>query len=105
MPNHLDYHYLLGLGACRDQVQLFRRTFGDGAVPITVAHVAEARAVGLDVTFLAGALSAPALAEYDPVCDAARAEYYRVCAPALAEYARVCDAALVAALNAEESDG
>ena len=83
MPNHLDYHYLLGLGACRDQVQLFRRTFGDGAVPITVAHGAEARAVGLDVTFLAGALSAPARAEYD----------------------RVRDAALVAALNAEESDG
>ena len=40
--------HLLDAGACRGQVELFRRTFPDGAA-LTLANIKRARAAGLSV--------------------------------------------------------
>ena len=69
-------------GACREQVNLFRKLAPDGLAP-TLKNFRLCRKAGLDVLWAANLLSAPARAEYDKVCAPARAEYDKVCAPAL----------------------
>ena len=81
-------------GACPDQVQLFRDTFGDKPVKINAENWAKAGEVGLDRLWLVRFLKGPAWAEYTRVCGAALAEYDRVCGAAWAEYERVRDPAL-----------
>lgn len=108
-PNHVDYHCLLALGACREQVKQFREVFGDGPVEITVANAEAARAAGLGVSFLADTLRAeyerqvaPLWAEYERQRAPLWAEYERQRAPLLAEYERQRDALLVTLLNQPE---
>ena len=81
------------LDACRDQVKLFRATFGEAA-ELTEGNGMKAAATGLDIYWLAfRVLTGERLAEYKRVRAAASAEYQRVTAPAWAEYQRVTAAA------------
>lgn len=97
-------------GACPNQVQLFRDTFGDKAVRINAKNWEKAREVGLKRGWMVRFLQGPALAEYERVRDSARAEYYRICDEdwaqrkrvrdsAVVEYEQVCGPALFAALT------
>ena len=91
-------------GACKDQVRLFRDTFGDKPVRLTPENWDKAGEVGLTRFWLERFLKKAAQtefirayetdrAEFYWVRDAARAEFYRVCGAARAEFDRVCGAA------------
>ena len=83
MPKTITLAQLRKLGACKDQVALFKVTFGS-SVEVTVEAAVE-HADKFDFDWAAGKLlSAPARAEYEKVCAAALAEYEKVCAPAWA---------------------
>jgi hypothetical protein len=76
------------LGACHDQVRLFKELFGK-SVEVTESVLLE-HVSKFDLDWIAGKIfSAPALAEYQKVRDAALAEYEKVCDPAFAEYQKV----------------
>ena len=76
--------------ACREQVALFRETFGESAA-ITRANWRKALAAGLDTNWSVHLLDAPALAAYH-VADASAWEAYRAAiAPAWEAY-RAADA-------------
>ena len=78
---------LVRLGACSDQVRLFRKLFGT-QVYVTVSR-AEGVADKFDLDWLANRiLSASALDEYARATAPARAEYGRAVASAEAEYGR-----------------
>ena len=81
-------------GACEDQVQLFRDTFGDKPARLTPENWAKAGEVGLDRLWLTRFLKGSARAGYDRVRGAARAEYSRAVDAALAEYERAVTPAL-----------
>ena len=85
----IDARYLQDHEACPEQVKLFQDTFGDKAVPLTEATFAQAKEACLDVFWLKGTLSKPALAEYLKVYWPARAEYDKVEGLAWAEYLEV----------------
>lgn len=72
------------LHACRDQVALFRSTFGESA-DLTAENGEKAAAVGLDIGWLAAQV----------LKDERLTEYARVEAPAWEEYRRVRAAAFV----------
>ena len=78
---------LESVNACDDQVELFRKTFGESAV----VTVAKARKVAelFDWGFAARLLDSEGAAEYQRVKGPARAEYQRVQGEAWAEYQRV----------------
>ena len=89
---------LIDAGACRDQVELFAKKFGDSVVVTVIRAKKVAHLFGWDwaVQLLDGQgrveyerVTATALAEYKRVQAPALAEYKRVQAPALAEYERV----------------
>ena len=46
---YIDAAMLERRGACYTQVALFRRTFGDAEVPVTVENISKARRAGLHV--------------------------------------------------------
>ena len=104
MTARITYAQLRASGACRDQLALFKRKFGD-SVEVTV-QLAESVANEFDWDWVASKLlkapawdeyyrvTAAAWDEYERVTAAAWAEYYRVTAPAFAEYDRVRAAAL-----------
>lgn len=50
-------------GACREQRELFKSTFPDGA-PVTVAATRKARKAGLDVSWLVRLLPSPLYKQY-----------------------------------------
>lgn len=83
----LTPEYLVKLGACHDQVVLFRQVFPSGA-SITKTSLAKAARAGLSWSWLVGTLKGAALAEYQ-----------RIEGPALAEYERIKGAALLTALK------
>jgi hypothetical protein len=83
----LELSTLIGLNACRDQVELFRVNFGESV------EVTEELCLSVSDRFAwtwaaENLLSAPAWAEYARVATSALAEYERAVAPALAEYER-----------------
>jgi len=84
----LTLQRLIDLGACADQRELFRETFGDSVdvTPELCVSVADK----FDWRWAAEhLLSAPAWAEYERATAPAWAECERVEAPAWAEYERV----------------
>ena len=84
----LKLQTLIDRGACQPKADLFRARFGE-SVDIT-PELCESVASDFDFEWAAeNLLTAPALAEYKRVSDAAVAEYKRVTAPARAEYERV----------------
>ena len=103
MTARITYAQLRASGACRDQLALFKRKFGD-SVEVTV-QLAESVANEFDWDWVASKLlkapawdeyyrvTAAAWDEYERVTAAAWAEYYRVTAPAWDEYKRVKAAA------------
>ena len=97
----IDARYLQDHEACTEQVELFRDTFGDKAVPLTEATAAQAKKAGLDVFWLKGTLSKPALAEYKKVCGLALAEYEKVRGLAWAEYKKVKEPAMIRIWNSD----
>ena len=67
--------FLIKLGACEDQLALFKKVFPRGA-ELSEADVVKAAKAGLHVGWLAeNTLSGPALAEYEKVCDLAWSEF------------------------------
>ena len=78
---------LINAKVCREQVDLFEKTFGDSVV-VTV-ELAEKVAIMFDWDCAARLLDAPASAEYWRVTAPARTEYHRVNAPTWAEFWRV----------------
>ena len=89
----ITVRWLKARGACKDQLELFGRVFGQSA-ELTRTNAIRAAEAGLDLDWLAGQLlDAPLRAEYKRVTAAARAEYERVTAAAWAEYERVTAAA------------
>ena len=93
MAKTITYTQLQTLGACENQLELFKQLFGD-EVKLTLEVVKE-HGHKFDIQWAANMLlSKEALAEYKRVRDAALAEYKRVEGAALAEYERVRDAAL-----------
>jgi hypothetical protein len=115
---HITLAQLKKLGACTEQLQLFKKMFGD-KVCVTEALAAEL-AQQFDFVWAANnLLDASALAEYNKMRDLSWAEYVKVydlawakynkvydltrdapeeynkvCVPALAEYYKVCAPAL-----------
>ena len=72
--------------ACRDQVELFRSTFGESA-RITLTNCRKAVDVGLDLDWAAACLlQAPASAAYKTATASAWAAYEAATAPASAAY-------------------
>ena len=92
-PGYITVADLTRGDACELQVDLFRATFGD-EVRLNKRNLAKAIKAGLDTSWCARFLSAPALAEYERVTAPAWAEYERVRAPAWAEHERVTAASL-----------
>ena len=86
-------------GACPDQVQLFRDTFGDKPVKINAENWAKAGEVGLTRFWLERFLKKAAQAEFIRAYETDRAEFYWVRDAAQAEYNRVRGAALFEALT------
>ena len=85
--------FLARLGACEDQLDLFKKVFPRGA-RLSEASVIKAVEARLDLGWLAAkTLSGLARAEYRKVCALAWSEYEKACGPALAEYEKVCDLA------------
>jgi hypothetical protein len=83
---------LVSMGACHEQVKLFRKLFGT-SVKVTLKGCVKA-ASQFDFNWAAkNLLSAPAYAEYQRVRAPAYAECQRVTDAAYAEYQRVRDAA------------
>jgi hypothetical protein len=78
--------FLRSLGACSDQVELFKRLYPNGVRRITTPTVRRALREGLDVVWLLGRLSPTLLAEYDRQIAPLWAEYDRQIAPLWAEY-------------------
>ena len=77
------------LGACKDQRDLFKTTFGRYA-ELTEESAIRAADAGLSISWLASeVLTSESDAEYQRVCQPADAEYQRVCQPAKDEYQRV----------------
>ena len=75
---------LVRLGACDEQVALFRATFHDGA---TADDVARALAVGLDVEWMVRRVAtAPALRAYEEARVKASRAYDEATAPAWRAY-------------------
>ncbi len=92
MTARITYAQLRASGACRDQLALFKRKFGD-SVEVTV-QLAESVANEFDWDWAASKLlKAAAWDEYYRVRAAARDEYYHVTAAARAECERVTAAA------------
>ena len=92
MTARITYAQLRASGACRDQLALFKRKFGD-SVEVTV-QLAESVANEFDWDWAASKLlKAAAWDEYYRVRAAARDEYYHVTAAARAECKRVTAAA------------
>ena len=89
---------LMAWGACPDQVQIFRATFGEEA-PVTEEALAQALAAGLSIPWLVRyTLNVPAQAAFDLVHLSAHKEYQwcaydRACDPTRAAYRRVCASA------------
>ena len=73
--------------ACSEQVDLFRKTFGE-SVNVTVARACKV-ADKFDWDFASRFLDDEGKAEYERVRGPALAEYQRVSSPAWAEYQRV----------------
>jgi hypothetical protein len=73
IPKTISVQWLKSQEACKEDVELFERTFGERA-RITKRGLVAAAAAGLDLLWLAGHLGKDALAEY---------EYRRVTAQAL----------------------
>ena len=86
-------------GACKDQVRLFRDTFGDKPVRLTPENWDKAGEVGLTRFWLERFLKKAAQAEFIRAYEPSRAEFYRVRDAAQAEYNRVRGAALLEALT------
>jgi hypothetical protein len=80
-------------GACKEQVEIVRREWGDGDVQIAARILAQARCLGLTVAWLDRYIPAPARDEYERVRDAAWKEYERARDAARKEYERARDAA------------
>ena len=104
MTARITYAQLRASGACRDQLALFKRKFGD-SVEVTV-QLAESVANEFDWDWVASKLlKAPAWDEYKRVKAAARAECERVTAAAWAEYYRVGAAAFATAYISQVAAG
>ena len=85
--------WLKGKAACQDQVDLFVKTFPDGA-DASEASIALAGEVGLDLSWLFDyVVRAPARAEYEKITAPARAEYEKIRDAAWDEYEKIGDAA------------
>lgn len=98
MSKIITYAQLKKLGACQDQLEIFKSKFGD-SVKLTLKLV-KANSSTFDFEWAAKSLLtssayaeyertiAPAYAEYGRIRVSAYAEYGRTIAPALAEYGR-----------------
>ncbi len=102
MTRTLTLQTLIDKGACSEQVELFRATFGE-SVRVTqrlCVSVADAFSWPWAARHL---LSAPASAEYERVTAPAWAEYKRVTAAARAEYERVTARTFAKLYNGDKS--
>ena len=74
------------LKACKDQLDLFKSTFGASAA-VTEANLVRAVAAGLNIDWLAGkTLPAPARKAYNEALASAREAYHEAIAPAREAY-------------------
>ena len=89
----LTYTQLKTKGACKDQLQLFKKLFPDGANLRSEAHairLAKAMSPKFDFGWAAeNLLTGPAWAAYKKAEAPARAAYKKAQAPALAAYKKV----------------
>ena len=75
------------LGACKDQIAVFRVTFGDGDTPITPEMITRAYCAGLDLDWAAEyLLTAPAWKAYKAAMAQAWEAYEAAKAPAREAY-------------------
>lgn len=84
-------------GACSEQLELFDKTFPEGA-PVTAESMAVAMAAGLNVQWLENLLPVAALAEHVRISQAVRQEFDRSIEDAIglvtgADFYRTCSKA------------